>query len=67
MKIVVGVGLCVIGVVVWAASLFAALVIIYPTVISIGVIAGGAIIVSGIALICLPTHPIRVPYFEQRE
>ena len=67
MKIVVGVGLCVIGAVVWAASFFAALVIIYPTVISIGVIAGGAIIVSGIALICLPTHSIRVPYFDQSQ
>jgi hypothetical protein len=46
MKIVVGVGLCVIGVIVWAASLFAALLIVYPTVVSIGVITGGAIIVS---------------------
>jgi hypothetical protein len=66
MKIVVGMGLCTIGVIVWAASLFAALVIVYPTIMSIGVITGGAIIVSGIALICLPTHSIRVPYFDQR-
>jgi hypothetical protein len=65
MKIIIGVGLCVIGIIVWAATLFAALVIVHPTVVSLGVIIGGAIIMSGIALICLPNYS-RVPYFDQR-
>jgi drug/metabolite transporter (DMT)-like permease len=65
MKIIVGMGLCIIGVIIWAAPLVASSVIVNPTVISLGVIIGGGIIMSGIALICLPTHPIRVPYFDK--
>jgi hypothetical protein len=66
MKIIVGIGLCIIGVIVWAVSLFAALIIVQPTIVSLGVIIGGAIIMIGIALICLPNYRIRVPYFDQR-
>jgi hypothetical protein len=65
MKVVFGAGLCVIGVIVWAAPLFTALVIVNPTLVSLGVIIGGAMIMSGIALICLSNYPIRVPYFDQ--
>jgi energy-converting hydrogenase Eha subunit G len=65
MKNIVGVGLCIIGIVVWIAPLFAALGIVNPTVLSLGVITGGAIIMSGIAFICLPNHPKRVPYFDK--
>ena len=66
MKIMVGIGLCVIGIFICMMALFTALVIGHPNFASLGVIIGGAIIVSGIALICLPTHSIRVPYFDQR-
>ena len=53
MKILVGVGLSVIGIIVWIASLFGALGIVRPTIVSLGVIIGGAMIMSGIALMCL--------------
>jgi hypothetical protein len=65
MKIIVGVGLCIIGIIVWMVSLFAAPGIVDPTVVTLGVIIGGAMIMSGIALICLPNHPKRVPYFDK--
>ena len=65
MKIIVGVGLCIIGIIVWIGSLFAALGIVHPTVVSLGVIIGGAMIMSGIALLCLSNHPKRVFYFDK--
>jgi hypothetical protein len=66
MKIIVGTGLCVIGIIVWVAPLVTALILVRPTVVSLGVIIGGGIIMSGIALICLPNYPIKVPYFDKR-
>jgi hypothetical protein len=66
MKNIVGAGLCIIGIIVWIALLFAALGIVNPTVLSLGVIIGGAMIMSGIALICLSNYPKRVPYFDKR-
>ena len=66
MKIIVGMGLCVIGVIIWVAPLVTALILVRPTVVSLGVIIGGGIIMSGIALICLPNYPIKVPYFDKR-
>jgi hypothetical protein len=66
MKILVGVGLCIIGTIVWIGSLFAALGIVNLTVLSLGVIIGGAMIMSGIALICQSNYPKRVPYFGKR-
>jgi hypothetical protein len=66
MKIMVGIGLCVIGIFICVVALFTALVIGHPNLASLGVIIGGAIIMSGIVLICLPNRPIRVPYFDQR-
>ena len=65
MKVMVGVGICIIGIIVWAVSLFAALGIVNTTIVSLGVIAGGTMIMSGIALICLSGHPRRVPYFDK--
>jgi hypothetical protein len=65
MKNIVGVGLCIIGIIVWVLSLFAVLGIVHPTVVSLGVIVGGATIMSGIALICQPNHAKRVPYFDK--
>jgi hypothetical protein len=66
MKIIVGMGLCVIGIIVWVAPLVTALILVRPTVVSLGVIIGAGIIMSGIALICLPNYPIKVPYFDKR-
>ena len=66
MKIIVGMGLCVIGIIVWVAPLVTALILVRPTVVPLGVIIGGGIIMSGIALICLPNYPIKVPYFDKR-
>ena len=66
MKIIVGMGLCVIGIIVRVAPLVTALILVRPTVVSLGVIIGGGIIMSGIALICLPNYPIKVPYFDKR-
>jgi hypothetical protein len=66
MKIIVGMGLCVIGIIVWVAPLVTALILVRPTVVSLGVIIGGGIIMSGIALICLPNYPIKVPYLDKR-
>ena len=65
MKNIVGVGLCIIGMIVWIASFFGALGIVNLTVLSLGVIIGGAMIMSGIALICLFNQPKRVPYFDK--
>jgi hypothetical protein len=65
MKNIVGVGLGIIGIMVWVLSLFAVLGIVHPTVVSLGVIIGGAMIMSGIALICQPNHAKRVPYFDK--
>jgi hypothetical protein len=65
MKNIVGVGLCVIGIIVWVFSLFAALGFVHPTVVFLGVIIGGTMIMSGIALICQPNHAKRVPYFDK--
>ena len=65
MKIMIGIGLCVIGIFICVVALFTALIIGHPNLASLGVIIGGAIIMSGSALICLPDRPIRVPYFDQ--
>ena len=65
MKIMVGAGLCIIGIIVWIVSLIAATGIADTTVVSLGVIIGGAIIMSGIAFICVSNHPKRVPYFDK--
>jgi hypothetical protein len=65
MKISVGVGLCVIGIIVWIASLFGALGMLHPTVVSCGVMLGGVMITGGIALMCLSNQPKRVPYFDK--
>jgi hypothetical protein len=65
MKVLVGAGLSVIGVIVWITSLFGALGIVRPTVVYLGVIIGGASIMSGIALICLSNQPRRVSYFDK--
>ena len=54
------------GTMIWVAPLITALILIRPTVVSLGVIIGGGIIMSGIALICLPNYPIKVPYFDKR-
>lgn len=66
MKIIVGIGLCVIGIIVWVAALGAAAIHVRPAVISLGVITGGVIIMSGVTLICLPNYRIKVPYFDKR-
>ena len=66
MKLIIGIGLCITGTVVWAGALIGAPVIIYPTVLSLGVIIGGGIAASGIILICLPAQPIRFSYFDKR-
>jgi len=65
MKITVGMGLCAIGIIVWVAPLAFASIRVHPTVASLGVIMGGVIITSGIALICLPNYRIKVPYFDK--
>jgi hypothetical protein len=65
MKILVGVGLSVTGIIVWIASLFGALGILHPTIVSLGVLLGGVMITSGIALMCLSSQPKRVPYFDK--
>ena len=65
MKIVVGIGLCAIGIIVWVAPLGVALIRVHPTIVSLGVITGGVIIMSGIALICLSNYRIKVPYFDK--
>lgn len=65
MKIIVGMGLCVIGIIFWVAPLGAALMRVHPTVVALGVLIGGVIIMSGIALICLPGYRTRVPYFDK--
>ena len=66
MKTMVGAGLCIVGIIVWIVSLIAATGIVDTTVVSLGVIIGGAMIMSGIALICLSNNPKRVPYFDKR-
>jgi hypothetical protein len=64
MKILVGIGLCVIGIIVWIVSLVGAMGIFHPTVVSLGVLLGGAMTSGGIASICLPNQAKRVPYFD---
>ena len=64
MKIILGTALCIIGAMIWAVPLVAAS-IIGPTVMALGAIAGGGIIMSGIALICLATRLTRVSYFDK--
>jgi hypothetical protein len=66
MKIIVGIGVCICGLIVWVAPLVAALTRGHPTAVSLGVIIGGVILMSGIALVCLPNYPIKVPYFDKR-
>ena len=74
MKIIVGIGICVGGLIVWVTPLVGvwvtplvgALTPVHPTAVSLGVITGGMIIMSGIALICLPNRQIKVPYFDKR-
>src|SRR3984893_230041 len=46
--------------------LVAALTRGHPTAVSLGVIIGGVIIMSGIALVCLPNYPIKVVLFRQQ-
>ena len=65
MRIIVGIGICIIGVIIWVVPLVAASVIVNPAIISLGVIIGGGLIMSGIALICLPAHHIQVQYFDK--
>jgi uncharacterized membrane protein len=65
MKIIVGVSLCIIGIIVWIVSFIAAAGIVGTKVVSLGVIIGGAMIMSGIALIFLSNHPKRVRYFDK--
>jgi hypothetical protein len=64
MKIIIGVGLCIVGIIVWKVSLFATLGAFNPTIVSLGVIIGGAMIMSGIALICWSNSPKRVSFFD---
>jgi hypothetical protein len=64
-KIILGIGVCVGGLIVWIAPLVASLTRAHPTAVSLGVILGGVIIMSGVALICSPNHPIKVPYFDK--
>jgi hypothetical protein len=66
MKIIVGTCACVDGLIVWVAPLVDALTRGHPTAVSLGVITGGVMIMSGIALICLPNCQIKVPYFDKR-
>ena len=66
MKVILGIALCVGGLIVWIAPLVGSLTSVHPTAVSLGVIMGGVIIMSGVALICLPNHPIKVPYFHKR-
>ena len=66
MKVILGIAVCVGGLIVWIAPLVGSLTSVHPTAISLGVIMGGVIIMSGVALICLPNHPIKVPYFHKR-
>jgi hypothetical protein len=63
MKILVEIGLCVIGIIVWIGSLVGAVGIFHPTVVSLGVLLG-VITTGGIALMCLSNQPKRVPYFD---
>ncbi|MBV9202100.1 MAG: hypothetical protein JOY83_20680 [Alphaproteobacteria bacterium] len=65
MKVSIGMGLCVIGIIFWVVPLVATLVRVHPTVVSLGVILGGLTIMSGIALICLPNYRVKVRYFEK--
>ena len=64
MKILVGIGLCLIAIIVWIESLVGALGIFHPTVVSLGVLLGVVISTEGIALMCLSNQPKRVPYFD---
>jgi hypothetical protein len=64
MKILVGLGLCVIGVIVWIGSLVGAVGIFHPTAVSLGVLLGGAMTTGGIAVLCLSNQAKRVPYFD---
>ena len=54
MKIFAGVGLCVIGIIVWIGVPVGALGILDPAVVSLGVVLGGAATTGGIALMCAP-------------
>ena len=65
LKSIIGTGLCVIGTILWAATLIATPTLVDLTVISLGVIIGGGITASGIILICLPTNRIRFSYFDK--
>jgi hypothetical protein len=67
MKILVGIGLCLIAIIVWIESLVGALGIFHPTVVSLGVLLGGVISTEGIALMCLSNQPKRVPYFDNEQ
>jgi hypothetical protein len=64
MKNLVGIGLCVVGIMVWIGSLVGTVGIFYPTVVFLGVLLGGAMTTGGIALMCLSNQPKRVPYFD---
>ena len=57
---------CIIGTIIWAVPLVTASVIVDPAAITLGVIIGGGLTASGILVISLPTHPIRVSYFDKR-
>jgi hypothetical protein len=67
MKILVGIGLCLIAIIVWIESLVGALGIFHPTVVSLGVLLGVVISTEGIALMCLSNQPKRVPYFDNEQ
>jgi hypothetical protein len=64
MKILVGIGLCTIGIIVWIGSLLGAMGIFHPTVVSLGVLLGGAMTTGGIAVMSLSNQAKRVPYFD---
>ena len=66
MKVILGIAVCVGGLIVWIAPLVGSLTSVHPTAVSFGVIMGGVIIMSGGALICSPNHPIKVPCFHKR-
>ena len=64
MKILIAIGLCVIGIIVRIGSLVGAMGIFHPTVVSLGVLLGGVMTTGGIALRCLSNQAKRVHYFD---
>ena len=64
MKILVGIGLCVTGIIVWIGPLIGRSGDFPATVVSLGVLLGGVLTTGGIAVVCLPNQAKRVPYFD---